>query len=104
MTLTAAWVGQTRSGPSSARYQVETLDDFDSFLRLESIWNELLEQSGISFPFVTHEWVRTWIEYFGAHHRIHVLVVKAGRTIVGIVPLMLRQGWMYGLPVRRLQS
>jgi CelD/BcsL family acetyltransferase involved in cellulose biosynthesis len=104
MTLTAARIGQVESGSASARYQIETLDDFDSFLRLESIWNELLEQSGISFPFMTHEWVRTWIEYFGAEQRIHVLLVKAGRTIVGIVPLMLRQGWMYGLPVRRLQS
>ena len=104
MTLTAARIGQVESGSASARYQIETLDDFDSFLRLESIWNELLEQSGLSFPFMTHEWVRTWIEYFGARQRIHVLLVKAGRTIVGIVPLMLRQGWMYGLPVRRLQS
>lgn len=104
MTMAAAQVGRAESRPAPARYQVETLDDFDSFLRLEPIWNELLEKSGTTFPFVTHEWVRTWIEYFGAGQRLHVLLVKAGRTVVGIVPLMLRQGWMYGLPVTRLQS
>jgi len=87
-----------------ASYHVETLDDHASFLRLEPIWNELLEQSGISFPFATHEWVRTWIEHFGADQRIHVLLVKSGQTVVAIVPLMLRRGWMYGLPVMRLQS
>lgn len=90
--------------PDSAGYQIETLEDFDSFLRIEPAWNELLERSGIPFPFVTHEWVRTWIEQFGAGHRIHVLLVKAGRTVVAIAPLVLRRGWMYGLPVTRLQS
>jgi len=104
MSMAAALPGRARTRPTTARYEVETLDDFDSFLRLEPAWNELIEQSGISFPFVTHEWVRTWIEYFGAGQSMHVLLVKSGRALVGIVPLMLRQGWMYGVPVRRLQS
>lgn len=104
MSLLAAMTARAESSPALARYQVETLSDFDSFLRLESIWNELLEQSGTSFPFVTHEWMRSWIEFFGAEHRLHMLLVKTGRTVVGIAPLMLNQGWMYGLPVTRLQS
>src|SRR4030095_12477262 len=96
MSLLAAMTARAESSPALARYQVETLSDFDSFLRLESIWNELLEQSGTSFPFVTHEWMRSWIEFFGAEHRLHMLLVKTGRTVVGIAPLMLNQGWMYG--------
>lgn len=104
MTMTAEVATRAETLPASARYQVETLSDFDSFLKLESTWNELLERSGTSFPFVTHEWMRTWIECFGAEQRLHMLLVKTGRTVVGIAPLMLSQGWMYGLPIRRLQS
>ena len=104
MTMTAAVATRAETLPASARYQVETLSDFDSVLKLESTWNELIEQSGTSFPFVTHEWMRTWIECFGAEHRLHVLLVQSGRKVVGIAPLMLNRGWMYGLPVTRLQS
>ncbi|HZI94541.1 MAG TPA: GNAT family N-acetyltransferase [Patescibacteria group bacterium] len=104
MNTRAKLAGSAESRSASAGYHVETLDDFESFLRLEPIWNDLIEQSGITFPFVTHEWVRSWFEHFGAGQRIHLLLVKSGKTIVGIVPLMLQPGWMYGLPVMRLQS
>jgi CelD/BcsL family acetyltransferase involved in cellulose biosynthesis len=90
--------------PAGTEYQIETLRDYESFLRLEPKWNELLERSRLPYPFLTHEWVRTWVECFGGGRRIFVLVVKARSEVVAIVPLMVRPGWMYGLPVTRLQS
>lgn len=88
----------------SARYQIETLSDYGSFVGLEKAWSELLERSGTWFPFATHEWMRTWFEHFGDAARLNVLLVRVGRKLVGIAPLMLKKGWMYGVPVTSLQS
>jgi len=83
--------------------QVDTITDWQGLLDLQPVWNELLTEAGADHPFVSHEWVRTWWECFGAGHELHVLVVKDGERPIAIVPLMRSEGRFYGLRVHRLE-
>lgn len=92
------------SSSPALEFSVETVSDYGSFLELELVWNKLVEDAGIDHPFVSHEWIRTWWECFGAGKELHILVVKAGKEAIAIAPLALSHGRMYGLKVRRLES
>jgi CelD/BcsL family acetyltransferase involved in cellulose biosynthesis len=83
--------------------RVFTIADWRGLLSLRPAWNALLEESGMDHPFLTHEWVRTWWECFGAGRELHVLVVKDGERAIAIVPMMRSFGRLYGSRVRRLE-
>jgi CelD/BcsL family acetyltransferase involved in cellulose biosynthesis len=82
---------------------VDTITDWQGLLDLQPAWNALFEESGLDHPFLSHEWVRTWWECFGAGHVLHVLVVRDGERPIAIVPLMRTEGRFYGLRVHRLE-
>ncbi len=83
--------------------RVDTITDWQGLLDLRPAWNALLEEAGVDHPFLSHVWVRTWWECFGAGHELHVLVVKDGERPIAIVPLMRSEGRFYGLRVHRLE-
>lgn len=83
---------------------VEIIDDLQGLLRLEPLWNELVQESAIDHPFVTHPWVRCWWLSYGAGGRLHVIVVRRGREVLAIAPLMWSRKRMYGMSLRRLGS
>lgn len=82
--------------------RVETVTDPEAFLALEPVWNRLLEAAGIDAPFLTHEWLHSWWEAFGAGHQLRILVVHDGAVPVAIAPLMFSRIQLYGATVRRL--
>ncbi|HEX4835135.1 MAG TPA: GNAT family N-acetyltransferase [bacterium] len=92
----------TKAPPVTAECGVRVVSDYDSFLALEPVWNALVEEARIGYPFLRHEWVRTWWECFGEDHELYVLEVKVRGQTAAIAPLMLSHAWIYGLPVRRL--
>lgn len=81
---------------------VETVSDYRTFVAMEQPWNSLVEEAGIEHPFVTHQWVRTWWECFGAGKQLHILVAKRGGQPVGIAPLMMSEERIYGIKLRQL--
>jgi CelD/BcsL family acetyltransferase involved in cellulose biosynthesis len=85
-----------------AEIRVETIADYQSFLDLEPVWNEVVQAAGHDHPFLEHAWVRTWWECFGAGSALHILVVKAGNEPIAIAPLILSTIRMCGVRVRRL--
>src|SRR5258706_4117948 len=85
-----------------AEVRVETVSDYQAFLDLEPVWNEVVEAAGVDHPFLHHAWVRTWWECFGAGSTLHVLVLKAGRETIAIAPLILSSIRMCGIKVRPL--
>jgi CelD/BcsL family acetyltransferase involved in cellulose biosynthesis len=85
-----------------AEIRVETVSDYQAFLDLEPVWDELLQAAGQDHPFLEHAWVRTWWECFGAGNTLHILVVKAGDQPIAIAPLIFGLIRMYGVKVRRL--
>ena len=88
--------------PVHAEMRVETISDYQAFLDLEPVWNEVAEAAGLDHPFLEHAWVRTWWECFGAGSTLQILVLKAGDETVGIAPLILTPIRMWGITVRRL--
>jgi CelD/BcsL family acetyltransferase involved in cellulose biosynthesis len=85
-------------------FSIETVTDYRSFLDLRSTWNDLATAAGIDHPFLSFEWVQTWWECFGRGNALFVVVVKDRSGPIGIAPLMLSHGRMYGLRVRQLES
>jgi CelD/BcsL family acetyltransferase involved in cellulose biosynthesis len=98
----------TAALPRAVASPAETLEakwisDYDSLVALEPIWRRLVDEAGISHPFLQHEWIRTWWEAFGAGRQLRVLLVTRGREPVAIAPLMLERERFYGVSVRCLQ-
>jgi CelD/BcsL family acetyltransferase involved in cellulose biosynthesis len=89
----------TRSGRN-----VEVVSEHAALLRLQPIWDDLVERAGIEHPFLSHHWVSTWWECFGAGKELRILLVRDGASVVAIAPLMRSEARMYGVPVRRLGS
>lgn len=96
-------VARVREAPATD-LQVELIQDYESFLGLEPIWNRLVEESGIDHPFIRHEWVRTWWDCFKPEGSLFIVRVTEGSKTVALAPLMIDRGRMYGCPVRRLRG
>lgn len=82
---------------------VDVINDYETFNKLEPQWNETVERAGLTHPFLRHEWLRTWWDSFAQDRLLNVMVVRAGRKIIALAPLMLEQARMHGVPVRRVQ-
>jgi CelD/BcsL family acetyltransferase involved in cellulose biosynthesis len=82
---------------------VELVTDRDRFVGLRDAWNDTVARAGIAHPFLSHEWLRTWWDAFGADRQLHILVVRSGDRICAIAPLVFERAHMYGMPVRRLR-
>lgn len=82
---------------------VDVINDYSTFCRLEPQWNDAVDRARLTHPFLRHEWLRTWWDAFGQDRLLNVMVVRAGRTIIALAPLMLETARMYGIPVRRVQ-
>jgi len=61
------------------------------------------ERLGRRPPFLTHAWIRSWWEAFGAEARLHVLVARERGAVAAIAPFMRVRRRMYGLAVRSLE-
>ncbi|NWF71532.1 MAG: GNAT family N-acetyltransferase [Nitrospirae bacterium] len=84
--------------------QVELIQDYKSFIELETPWNRLVDESRIDHPFIRHEWVRTWWDCFKPEGSLFIVRVTEGSRMVALAPLMVDRGRMYGCPVRRLRG
>jgi CelD/BcsL family acetyltransferase involved in cellulose biosynthesis len=82
---------------------VELVSDYAAFVDLEPRWNEAVQRASVPYPFLRHEWVRSWWDAFGGNAQLHILVVKAGEQIVAIAPLLRETARMYGVPVSRVR-
>jgi len=82
--------------------QVRVISEFQEFLNLEPVWNDLVDRAGVTHPFLEHCWIRTWWECFGHGTLLHILVVSEGPRTLAIAPLIMSRTKMYGIPIRRL--
>ncbi len=96
-------VGEIRTA-NDTTLRVELIKDYEVFVRLGPVWNRLVDEAGITHPFMRHEWIRTWWDCFEHGGALHILVVKQGEDPIAIAPLMLDRGRVYGLAVRRLRG
>jgi len=83
---------------------VDIISDRNDFLASQSLWDRLVEASGLSHPFMSHAWIETWWESFGGNNELRIFVVKDKGEWIGIAPMMVRKATMYGVRVRRLEA
>lgn len=90
--------------PSTGPLRIEVVTDYRVFLELEPEWNRLVEEAGIDFPFLRHEWIRADWDCFSHGATLHIIVVHDSGRPLAMVPLMRDHVRMYGLPVQRLRA
>lgn len=69
-------------------FEIEVIDAYEQFRRMEPCWDGLIEGSDADSPFMTFEWLSSWWESFGKEQRMLVLLVKRSNDVVAIVPWM----------------
>jgi CelD/BcsL family acetyltransferase involved in cellulose biosynthesis len=82
---------------------VDIINDYETFAKLEPEWNDTVDRAGLTHPFLRHEWLRSWWDSFNAGGMLNIMVVRAGRKIIALAPLMLGAAKIHRIPVRRLQ-
>lgn len=88
----------------SSHWRVDVITTEQGFAALEGEWDRLSARTPVDHPFATFGWMRCWWNAFGAGHELHIVVVRDGRELVAIAPLMLTRGRLFGLRIRRMES
>ena len=72
--------------------KLEVIEDIHRFKQLESDWGGLITRYPGKNPFLTYEWMISWLEVFGKEVQLLVLAVRDDDTLRGIAPLCIRGG------------
>jgi CelD/BcsL family acetyltransferase involved in cellulose biosynthesis len=95
------WSGRS-AAEFAPRTTVQVLSGHDQLVAIGPEWDLLVQQAGIAHPFLTHDWILSWWEAFGAEKSLYAVCVREGSRLIAIAPLMLFEQRMYGIPVRVL--
>ena len=82
-----------------------TIETVEGFASLGEVWNDLLDRSRLSSPFLTFEWLEAWWgEYAGEHATMHVICCydDAAHSLLGLLPTYV-QRTSRPFPQRRLR-
>jgi hypothetical protein len=92
-----------RTARSPARsFSASVITDFASFLQLKTEWDALVAVSAVDHPFLTHDWIRLWLECFGSGRSLHIVVIRENGEIAAIVPLLYDEQGLFGFRMRTL--
>ena len=69
-------------------WSVERLSTAESLEPIREEWNELLRTSRSDCLFLTWEWLHTWRKHCAPNAELSVHVVRYGRDLLGIAPLL----------------
>lgn len=83
---------------------LEVISDPELFAKLREPWDRLVSLSDAAHPYISHAWVSSWWQCFGAGNELRVFIVKSGQEWVAAAPMMIRRTTMYHVPIRRLES
>jgi CelD/BcsL family acetyltransferase involved in cellulose biosynthesis len=82
---------------------VEVITTSAGLADLQPVWDRLVSESALTHPFLTHEWISTWCECFGADAQLCILLILACGVPIAIAPLIRRTQRIYGRRVRTIQ-
>ena len=63
-----------------------------SFDSLESSWNDLRQRLGWDSVFALPRWLNVWWQVFGEGSELYLFEVRENKNIIGIAPLMVKEG------------
>lgn len=82
---------------------INTVENYEGFIKLREAWNELLESSTENENvFLRHECFDSWWRAFGAAKRLLIILCYDDKTLIGIVPLMVFRDSYKGIPYKRI--
>jgi CelD/BcsL family acetyltransferase involved in cellulose biosynthesis len=81
---------------------VTVISTDEELVRLGPVWDRLIEESGVDYPFLSHACIQSAWESFGGGNTLHVILVSDAAGPVAIAPLMLGVQRLLGLRLRRL--
>lgn len=70
---------------------VELITDYNKFIALEPEWNAVLKKSVSDNPFLTFEWLKSWITIFGDDVELFVIIARENSILVGMAPLVINR-------------
>jgi len=78
---------------SSGAVQIERIGSLAQLAEFGQAWDSLQERCPDKHVLLDHRWVYNWLKVFAHDSPIHVLVLRVGATVVGIVPLMISRSY-----------
>src|SRR5262245_43145510 len=91
MSLATLDKPSTRSSAPPTALAVEWLTTDAGFQALEPEWRALAERDGAATVFQSWEWNAAWWQAFGTGRQLRLLIVREGKRVVGIAPLVFRR-------------
>lgn len=67
-------------------HTVLTAEDFEAVLAPE--WDALVADSPTATPFQTREWIAAWYRHLGSGRQPHVICLREGKDLVGLMPMV----------------
>lgn len=89
--------------PGTRSIRLTEVNGWDALWPWKDEWNALVERSETSTIFQTFEWHASWWKTFGDNGRLLVLLAEAGNELIGIAPLWLSEGSVFGQKQRVVQ-
>ena len=90
--LELAWDHEQMAGVEIPADRCEVVTEFARLEEFFPHWDRLWESDPRAEVFQTSGWARAWWRSFGEQHRLCSIVVFAGDQVVGILPLVERDG------------
>jgi len=73
-------------------YKASLVVTTEEFIQLRESWNDLLNQSTESYPFLSWEWLFSWWEIFAQKgEQLLIILVHQGSELVGIAPFYIKK-------------
>jgi len=76
---------------------------YEELLKLKNEWDELLENSSENTPFLSFDWIRLCVEYYGEGKMLNIIVIRDEKELIGIIPLWKFKDVIRKLPVVKLE-
>lgn len=81
----------------SVARQLVIVDDPARFAAIRGEWTELLQNSDSDNLFLTWEWLHTWWRHLGAGRKLTILMLRSGRKLIALAPLVERPRQLWSL-------
>ena len=78
---------------SISEVQVERIGSLTQLCEFGQQWDSLQRRCPDKHVLMDHRWVSTWLKIFATGSHIHVLVIRSGGAVVGLVPLTITRSY-----------
>jgi CelD/BcsL family acetyltransferase involved in cellulose biosynthesis len=82
---------------------VEIIDNADNWEEMKAQWDDLVTQSLSPSFFLTYEFLSSAWKALGDAKILHILLIRVGKNLLGIIPLKITQRKICGIPTKTIE-